>query len=169
MTSIHKHSQPLIHELRNYVAQTPIGPPRAAETEEQFTARVVRPYVDRFVKGTRSPGLAVRSDGQQQPLRVQVNGITAIPDVEIGEGRDVLLAVEVKFIRDQDPSGSLTKALGQAVLYRNLRAHQAAVMLIDLRSSRAENKRGPLVFAPAICDVTVFWFTPSGDGSFIAL
>jgi len=167
--TIHRYAQPLITELRNYATQTPIGSPGFSETEEQYTARVVRPYIDKFVKDTRSPGLVVRSDGQQQPLRVQVNGITAIPDIEIGEGREVLLAVEVKFLRDQDPSGSLTKAIGQAVLYRSLRAHQAAVMLIDMRSNSPENDWRPLEFAADVCAVTVFWFTRGDGGTFVAL
>jgi len=80
------------------------------------------------------PALFLRGDGGVSPRPVPGFGTFFYPDLEISEFHSRYLAVEVKFIRDSDPSGSISKALGQALIYRAAGIPLVYVILIDCRS-----------------------------------
>ena len=134
--------------------------PFEGELEEPFTGRVIAPFTAKFLRRLNTPSLVLRNDGAQQPFRIYLDGMAFIPDVEIGEYTERLLAFEVKFLRDVDPSGCAAKALGQAVVYRSGGAHNAVALLIDLRTTGSSALTRRIAWALPE-GVTVLWLKRS--------
>lgn len=74
------------------------------------------------------------------PTPVNVMDAYFYPDVEISEYSQRLLAVEVKFIRDGDPSGAISKAIGQTSIYAENGFRYAHAVLIECRESILRNR-----------------------------
>ena len=103
--------------------------------ETTFTGDYLLPLVKNFLASLDHRSLMLRADGGVVPLPLSYAGFTFVPDLEVREFEKKLLAVEVKFLRDADPSGSLVKAIGQAVIYRALAFEFTYMLVVDCRTS----------------------------------
>lgn len=90
--------------------------PDSLEKEPGYTARVLAPQFEYFLKKTRSP-FVLRADGRLRPQPVVFKGWSNFPDLAFNVGIERTVAVEVKFFSGPADKGALTTAIGQAVLY----------------------------------------------------
>lgn len=111
------------------------APPLESEKERGYTGRVLLPWLQQWVRNLNHPGLYVRGDGGPGIAPVTWSGIQLFPDLAIVEGTAKYLAIEVKLITDVDPGGSVTKAVGQTVLYGQLGYLDSIGMIFDARSA----------------------------------
>lgn len=102
--------------------------------ETAFTGTVLLPKVQDWVRTLGHRSLSLRADGGNPPGSLWVAGMEFVPDMEFREYESKLLAIEVKFLRDSDPSGSLAKSIGQANLYRALGFRFSYVLIVDCRN-----------------------------------
>lgn len=144
--------------------------PSLSETEPEFTSRVLRPGVENWVANVlKKRDLVVRGDGSANVPRPLVLGDLAFrPDIEIVQTGQRCLAVEVKFLREgQDPTGSLAKALGQCVIYREMGFYSSHAVLMDLRPLPSERLPAlPNWDTSRAASIDLHWFVGSGDGTF---
>lgn len=103
------------------------------EKETTYTQRVILPFISDWVKELNEKDLHVRGDGGLNPLPIVWDEISLYPDVTIMVFHDRLLAIEVKFIRTEDPGGSLTKAIGQTLMYEKAGFANAIAIMFDSR------------------------------------
>src|SRR4051812_37426783 len=80
--------------------------PELNEAEPAFTGSVLLPQVGGMVAGLNTPGIVVRADGGVPTRPVSFFNVAFYPDLEIAYFDNRSLAVEVKFLRDQDTSGA---------------------------------------------------------------
>lgn len=125
--------QRLGEELRDFLSALELVGPRSGEVEVAYTARVLLPAFQSWVKGLRRPGLFVRGDGGPGLLPIRLRGVELFPDIEVSIGTTIECAIEVKFLRSNDTSGSITKAVGQASLYGHLKSCFGCALVLDLR------------------------------------
>jgi hypothetical protein len=102
--------------------------------ETVFTGTVLLPRVHDWIRTLGHRSLSLRADGGSPPGSLTVAGMEFVPDMEFWEYESKLLAIEVKFLRDTDPSGSLAKSIGQASLYRALGFRFSYVFIVDCRN-----------------------------------
>ena len=156
MTSI---SENLYQRFSATTASWQFAPSIRSLAETTFTGDYLLPLVKDFLASLDHRSLMLRADGGVAPLPLSYAGFTFVPDLEVREYEKKLLAVEVKFLRDTDPSGSLVKAIGQAVIYRALAFEFTYMLVIDCRVSAvsewAGHHIGPLELPPHT-GVTVF-------------
>lgn len=107
----------------------------ATETEPKFTANVLLPWLRLKVESVNKAGLYVRGDGGPVIKPVVWEGVPFLPDLSIVMGDDKYVAFEVKLLRDQDPGGSLSKAVGQTLLYSKLGYSYSFGLVFDCRTS----------------------------------
>ena len=107
--------------------------PREGEKETAFTQRVILPFVTEWVKTLNVGGLHVRGDGGLNPLKVVWDGISLYPDVTVMQFHDRLVSYEVKFLKPEDPGGSLTKAIGQTLMYEKAGFASSIGVIVDCR------------------------------------
>jgi len=107
--------------------------PRPGEREPGFTKRAVLPAVEGWVAGLRRNSIVVRGDGGVPPTPVSVLESYFYPDVEVSEFEHRLLALEVKFIREGDSSGAISKAIGQSSIYAANGFSYAHALLFECR------------------------------------
>ena len=107
--------------------------PTEGEKETTFTQRVILPFVTEWVKTLNVVGLHVRGDGGLNPLRIVWDGISLFPDVTVMQFHDRLISYEVKFLKPEDPGGSLTKAIGQTLMYEKAGFASSIGIIIDCR------------------------------------
>lgn len=141
--------------------------PEPGQTEPSYTAAHLLPGVVEFVRTLERPFLMVRGDGGPPSLPLIIDGLSYFPDLEIVAPRSRYVAVEVKFLRDLDPTGALAKAIGQGVLYRSLGVRRSHIVLIDLRQGRDStiDKSGlELMDSVRGLGIAVHWFVPSSGG-----
>lgn len=127
--------------------------------ETEFTGTILVPRVLEFVKSLRHRSLVVNGDGFSPPSSLVYANMSFVPDIEILEFGHRLLAIEVKMIRDNDPTGAFTKSIGQAIVYKSLGFEFAHVVLIDCRnfSTQAWNSKSKGVLTlPIGIGVSVF-------------
>jgi len=127
--------------------------------EPEFTGQVLMPKIIEFVKGLRHKSLVVNGDRYSPTSSLHYAQMSFMPDIEILEFGRRLLALEVKMIRDGDPSGAFTKSLGQALIYKSLGFDFAHVMLFDCRSQITHawlSKSTGTLSLPSGIGVTVF-------------
>lgn len=86
-------------------------------SEKEFTAQYLFPWAQQITKELNKKGLYVRGDGGPSVQAVVWENITFFPDISIDFHANKTVAFEVKVIRDLDPSGSIAKAIGQALVY----------------------------------------------------
>jgi hypothetical protein len=111
-----------------------------SESEPSYTHRAVRPAIQDWAKSLKRDSLFVRGDGGVPPRPVAAFGVFFYPDVELSEHDQRLLAVEVKFLRGTDPTGSIAKALGQALIYRVAGFQVSKALFFDCRSRSLINQ-----------------------------
>jgi hypothetical protein len=114
------------------------------QLERSLTKSQVGPALQKFVDSLVMPQLIVRYDGQKSVRPLLRHGMTFLPDAQVTLGNQKIVAIEVKILRDGDPSGSLSKAIGQTYLYRALGFEMAIGLLIDARSRKHEGLENPL-------------------------
>lgn len=109
--------------------------PVSEELETSYTKRVLYPLVATWLPSLRRPELLVRADGAgNAPRALTVGSAQFHPDLEVVSAAQRLLALEVKLMRpQQNPTGSFTKAIGQAVVYRELGFASSHALIIDCR------------------------------------
>jgi hypothetical protein len=133
---------PLSHEKREKLfsklfAELPtvsFQPPQPEENEEKFTSRVVAPWLKNWVFSLNEPELYVRADGGPETLPIYWSNISLFPDLTITSSQDKYAAFEVKFLRNEDPGGSMTKCIGQTYFYHALDFDSSFGLVFDLRS-----------------------------------
>jgi hypothetical protein len=115
-------------ELRSAALPTPA----AREDEESYTDRHILPIIQTFIQRTRVERLLVggHHTGINRPVRYL--GCDFHPDVLVVHGGDRLLAYEVKFLAGGDRSGALSKAVGQASIYRLHGYSASGALLLDI-------------------------------------
>jgi hypothetical protein len=122
----------LFHLINEELRSAALPTPTAGEDEETFTDRHVLPIVQTMVQRTRVERLLVggHHTGINRPVRYL--GSDFHPDVLVLHGGDRLLAYEVKFLAGGDRSGALSKAVGQASVYRLHGYSASAALLLDV-------------------------------------
>lgn len=101
--------------------------------EPEITGTVLIPQMLKFVNGLGHKSLVVTGDRFSSPTALWHAQMSFVPDMEVLNYGARLLAIEVKVIRDTDPSGAFTKSLGQAVIYRSLGFFCSHVIVLDCR------------------------------------
>lgn len=127
--------------------------------ETAFTGTVLLPRVQDWVRTLGHRTLSLRADGGSPPGSLSVAGMDFVPDMEFREYESKLLAIEVKFLRDTDPSGSLAKSIGQATLYRALGFKFSYVLIVDCRNQALEiwgGSRARRIILPPEVGLVVF-------------
>jgi len=124
-----------------------LASPRAGESEPSYTARVILPFLQsKVLEKTKSPKVWFRGDGAAlRAFSSSFLGLKFHPDVALGEGRQKLWCLEVKLIRSSLSGDVVTKALGQALVYKN--SFQAVtILLVNVPSGRipTANQSHPL-------------------------
>lgn len=130
-------------KLTSYIARelwkVDFLPPEETSKELAFTANQVVPHLNRIINSVRKKGLYVRGEGTQPVRTIHTAGMQYKPDAAIEFYNHSIIAFEVKLIRSGDPSGSFSKAIGQALAYLGLGKYETVfVLLFDTR------KRAPL-------------------------
>lgn len=110
--------------------------PLEGESEPTYTGSVLLPSATTLIAEVETPGLVVRADGGVAPRPVSLVDVSFYPDLEIAYFDARSLAVEVKFVRDADATGSISKAIGQALIYRSGGFPWVHVVLVDCRTRR---------------------------------
>jgi hypothetical protein len=103
------------------------------QQERTLTKNQIGPALRKFALSLGIPQLVVRHDGDSPVRPLLRHGMTFLPDAQISLGSQKVLAVEVKILRESDPSGSLSKALGQTFMYRSLGYEISLGMIFDFR------------------------------------
>ena len=114
------------------------------QLERSLTKSQVGPALQKFIDSLAMPQLIVRYDGHKSVRPLLRHGMTFLPDAQVTLGNQKIVAIEVKILRDGDPSGSLSKAIGQTYLYRALGFEMALGLVIDARSRKHEGLENPL-------------------------
>jgi hypothetical protein len=107
--------------------------------ETAFTGELLLPWLQKKVSSLLKPELYVRGDGGPPVQPLIWEGITFYPDLTVVSAHEKYLAYEVKILRDGDPGGALTKAIGQTALYAELGFRASFGLIFDQRSSVSRN------------------------------
>ena len=108
-------------------------PPLETEKELAYTQRVILPFISQWIATLNENGLHVRGDGGANPLRLVWDGISLFPDVTVMNFQERLISFEIKFLRNEDPGGSLTKGIGQTLMYEKAGFKASVGIIIDCR------------------------------------
>ena len=114
------------------------------QQERSLTKNQIGPALKVFVTSLRIPQIVVRHDGDTAVRPLLRHGLTFLPDAQASLGSQKVLAVEVKILRDSDPSGSLSKAIGQTLMYRAMGFEMAIGLIFDNRSKNYQGLEIPL-------------------------
>lgn len=121
----------LVTFVRDGLAHTGMERPRSSESEPEFTARVLQPVVQSVLSDIKHAGLKRMGDGAASVRTVSAFGLSFYPDIAISYFDQLLIAIEVKVLRDFGRQSAICSALGQAMLYRSAGYSQSLVVLID--------------------------------------
>lgn len=127
-------SQRLSELFGTLIAESSWRRPLPGEAEPSYTRDVIMPTVADWLATLGRPQLFLRGDGVAPPRSVSLLDMFWYPDIEIVAFERRHLVGEVKFLRDVDASGSVSKAVGQAALYRAAGVDFGHVLLIDCRA-----------------------------------
>lgn len=114
------------------------------QQERSLTKNQIGPALKEFVTKVGIPQIVIRYDGHNPVRPLLRHGMTFLPDAQASLGSQKILAIEVKILRDSDPSGSLSKAIGQTYLYRALGFEMSLGLIFDHRSKRHGGLEVPL-------------------------
>lgn len=106
-----------------------LSAPLPRETEPQFTARVLLPAL-RDLFEEHKVGATFRGDGgAERAIHAAVFGCEFYPDIGISYHTQLVLAIEVKFLRSQGTQNALATAFGQAALYKTRYQYSCAFLV----------------------------------------
>lgn len=149
---LEKFFQKLVEQFQSieieYEAQ---GQIERALTKSQFG-----PALQKFIDSLIMPQLIARYDGHKSVRPLLRHGMTFLPDAQVTLGNQKIVAIEVKILRDGDPSGSLSKAIGQTYLYRSLGFEMSLGLIIDARTRKHEGLEVPLARIDNLADRVKF-------------
>jgi hypothetical protein len=131
--------QNLIRFAESWVKEIEVDALALRAGETAFTGDVLLPWLQRKVSSLIKPELYVRGDGGPQVQPLIWEGVTFYPDLAVDSAFEKYLAIEVMILRDGDPGGALTKAIGQTSLYARLGYSATFGLIFDQRSSVARN------------------------------
>lgn len=104
--------------------------------EVLFTGNYLYPKLKLHVESLFKPGLYVRGDGGPVVQPLVWENISFYPDLAIVTATNKYIAFEVKILREIDPGGFLTKAIGQTVLYSHLSYDYSFGLIFDSRENK---------------------------------
>jgi hypothetical protein len=131
--------QNLIRIAESWVKEIEVDAAALRAGETAFTGDVLLPWLQKKVSSLMKPELYVRGDGGPPVQPLIWEGVTFYPDLAVVSAYEKYLAIEVKILRDGDPGGALTKAIGQTSLYARLGYSATFGLIFDQRSSVARN------------------------------
>lgn len=105
--------------------------------ERWVTKHIVRPVVLNTLLEIGEKRLILSSDGEYAPKKIIKYGMSFAPDLDITYLDQRCIAFEVKLLRDSDASGSITKALGQAIIYKELGYENTLCLTFDCRTRKS--------------------------------
>jgi hypothetical protein len=114
------------------------------QQERSLTKNQIGPALKEFVTKLGISQIVVRYDGDNPVRPLLRHGMTFLPDAQASLGSQKILAIEVKILRDSDPSGSLSKAIGQTLMYRALGFEMALGLIFDNRTRKHSGLEDPL-------------------------
>ena len=114
--------------------------------EREITRTLVGPTLVRFTHSLVIPQLVVRYDGHKSTRPLVRGDLKFLPDAQIALNHQKLVALEVKLIKEIDPTGAITKAVGQTFMYRSLGFESAIAIIFDLRKSDGKDLKISLDF-----------------------
>jgi hypothetical protein len=106
------------------------------QQERELTTNQVGPCLKNFAESLMIKQLIVRYDGHLAARPLIQHGMKFLPDAQITIHSQRILAVEVKIIREVDPSGSLSKAIGQTLMYKALGFENSLGLIFDMRTEK---------------------------------
>jgi len=134
-----KQLRNLIQIAEGWVKEIEVEASTLNDGEVAFTGKVLLPWLQNKVTTLHKPELYVRGDGGPPVQPLIWEGITFYPDLAVVSVYEKYLAFEVKILRDGDPGGALTRAIGQTSLYERLGFNATFGLVFDQRSSVARN------------------------------
>jgi len=105
--------------------------------ERWVTKHLVRPIVSKTLLEIGEKRLILSSDGENAPRQIIKYGMSFSPDLDITYLEQRCIAFEIKLLRDADASGSISKAIGQAIMYKELGYQNSLCLIIDCRSRKS--------------------------------
>ena len=104
--------------------------------EPQFTRQIIQPVLEQEISLLSIPGLRLRGDGcSEQAVPVRALGLNFYPDLAITFNRQLVWALEVKFLRDDNSrQNAFCTAIGQLSLYET-RYASATGFFVDYKAS----------------------------------
>jgi len=126
------------------------------QQEREFTKEQVGPALQQFLIETFRSQITLRFDGELSARPLIRYGMKFYPDAQLSFRTQRILSVEVKIIRDSDASGSLSKAIGQTLMYRALGYECSLGLIVDARSNSADSLNDSLTFIDAQLNRTKF-------------
>jgi hypothetical protein len=130
----------LVRIAENWVKEIEVEATALSLGETAFTGEILLPWLQKKVSTLLKPELYVRGDGGPPIQPLNWEGITFYPDLAVVSVYEKYLAFEVKILRDSDPGGALTKAIGQTSLYSRLGYTSTFGLIFDQRTSVARNE-----------------------------
>jgi len=131
--------QNLVKMADSWIREIEVEASSLALGETVFTGEVLLPWLQNRVSGLLKPQLYVRGDGGPPVQHLIWEGMIFYPDLTVVSTHDKYLAFEVKILRDGDPGGALTKAIGQTSIYARLGFSASFGLVFDQRASVARN------------------------------
>ena len=130
----------LIHLAGVWVRELEVEATCKQLSEEAFTRTVLLPWLQSQVEGLNKRDLYVRGDGGPSVHPLPWDGLLFYPDLTVVSMDEKYIAFEVKFLRGKgdkvsDPSGALTKAIGQVAIYSSLGYEHSFGLIFDLRNA----------------------------------
>ena len=127
----------LFREVYELLVKTDWPKVESSQMERTITRNYVAPVIRDYLVNKGAFHLVLRSDGFLAPRPLLRHGMSFSPDVDISRLNQRALAIEVKILRDNDASGSLTKALGQTFAYKGLGYENSIGLIFESRSRKA--------------------------------
>ncbi len=122
--------------------------PQEKETEPQYTARVIYPFIVKALASrVNSREVWVKGDGaSQRAYSRSFLGLSFHPDISVGQSFESYWCAEVKLTRNGFSGDVISKALGQSLIYHEVFPN-VTVILVDFRKSRAPQESRTHVFS----------------------
>lgn len=122
--------------------------PHDRETEPQYTARVIYPFIVRTLSARlKSREVWVKGDGaSQRAYSKSFLGFSFHPDISVGESSSSYWCAEVKLSRSGFSGDVISKALGQSLIYHEVFPN-VTVILVDFKKSRTPQVSRSHVFS----------------------
>ena len=131
--------QNLVRLAESWITEIEVEASALTLGETAFTGEILLPWLQKKVATLLKPELYVRGDGGPPVQPLIWEGITFYPDLTVVSAHEKYLAYEVKILRDGDPGGALTKAIGQTALYARLGFSASFGLIFDQRTSVSRN------------------------------